>query len=142
MVKILFLSVIQTLFFHQSEKGIKSINKIIPTVSLCYFGKNALAAAVTFNGKNYFFDYGVLSRQSKKPVTQYSLFRIASLTKLFTATMAAYLDQAKKINLNPPVSHYLTQLKNPEFNIINTHFRAFFIHTPCHEAISVNYLSQ
>ncbi|WP_259423818.1 serine hydrolase [Coxiella burnetii] len=104
----------------------KSINKIILTVSLCYFGQNALAAAVTqeqkiaaavnnyiqpvikqcripgmavavtFNGKNYFFNYGVLSRQSKKPVTQYSLFGIGSLTKLFTATTAVYLDKPKK----------------------------------------------
>ncbi|WP_259431060.1 hypothetical protein [Coxiella burnetii] len=29
----------------------KSINKIILTVSLCYFGQNALAAAVTRNRK-------------------------------------------------------------------------------------------
>ncbi|AIT63762.1 serine hydrolase [Coxiella burnetii] len=108
-----------------------------------------MAVAVTFNGKNYFFNYGVLSRQSKKPVTQYSLFGIGSLTKLFTATTAVYLDQAKKINLNSPISHYLTQLKNPEFNkitLINllTHTSGLSLFTPAVSSQSqlVTYLNK
>jgi CubicO group peptidase (beta-lactamase class C family) len=50
--------------------------------------------------------YGVLDVVSKKPVTRYSLFFIASNTKLFTATVLAQMQYNKKINLDDNFTTY------------------------------------
>lgn len=49
-----------------------------------------MAVAVTVDGRRHFFDYGVASRESGRPVTRDTIFEIGSLSKTFTATLAGY----------------------------------------------------
>lgn len=47
-----------------------------------------MAIAVSVEGKQQFYHYGVASRQTGKPITSQTLFEIGSLSKTFTATLA------------------------------------------------------
>lgn len=62
--------------------------------------------------------YGFRDLENKLPVTETTLFPIASNTKLFTATLAAQLATEGKLNLDLPVKQYLPELSffNPELN--------------------------
>jgi CubicO group peptidase (beta-lactamase class C family) len=55
--------------------------------------------------------YGVLDLVSKKPVTEYSLFLIASNTKFFTATALAQMQYNKKIKLDDKFTMYFPSFR-------------------------------
>lgn len=61
---------------------------------------------------------GYRDLENKLPVTESTLFPIASNTKLFTATLAAELATEGKLSLDVPVKQYLPELNfnNPELN--------------------------
>ncbi|VDZ62132.1 Beta-lactamase [Serratia odorifera] len=70
-----------------------------------------MAIAVSVDGKTHFYNYGVASKQNKQPITNQTLFEIGSLSKTFTATLAAYAQNAGKFTLADPASRYLPQLR-------------------------------
>lgn len=78
-----------------------------------------MAVAITLNGKNYFYNYGVLSQTIPKPVTNQTLFEIGSITKTFTATLAAYAAENGHLSLNDMTSHYLPALRGTAFDNIS-----------------------
>ena len=78
---------------------------------------SGLAVAVTQGDHVVFLEgYGYADWVTKAPVDpQASQFRIASLTKTFTATAVAQLLQAGKItSLNDPVNKYLQRIQLPK----------------------------
>src|SRR5450830_357381 len=46
-----------------------------------------MAVAVTVDGKNYFYNYGVASKETGQAVSNTTLFEIGSLSKTLTATL-------------------------------------------------------
>jgi Beta-lactamase len=56
-----------------------------------------MAVAVTVNGENYFYNYGVASIETQKPITSDTLFEIGSDSKIFTATLASYAQVNGKL---------------------------------------------
>lgn len=70
-----------------------------------------IAVAVTVNGKPSYFSYGVASKESGAPVTENTLFELGSVSKTFTATMAAYALVQGKLSLDDHPSRFLPQLK-------------------------------
>lgn len=67
-----------------------------------------LAVGVVDRDRILFADgFGVASVESKKPVTERSLFHMASVSKLFTATAVMQLVEAGKIDLDTAVVIYL-----------------------------------
>ena len=52
--------------------------------------------------------YGFANRESRVPVTASTLFRIGSVSKLFTATAILQLRDAGKLQLDDPVSRHLS----------------------------------
>jgi beta-lactamase class C len=78
-----------------------------------------MAVAVTVNGKQHFFNYGMASKETAKPVTENTLFEIGSVSKTYTATLAAYAQASGKLSLNDKASHILPALRGSAFDNIS-----------------------
>jgi CubicO group peptidase (beta-lactamase class C family) len=59
----------------------------------------------------YSYSFGVTDSENPKPVTDRSLFHMASVTKPFTATAVMQLAQRRKIDLDAPAAEYLPYFK-------------------------------
>jgi beta-lactamase class C len=69
-----------------------------------------LAVAVYTAGHVQFFNYGHADTAGKQPITEDTLFNIASLRKLFEATLVTLGALRGEINLYDPVSKYIGEL--------------------------------
>ena len=78
-----------------------------------------MAIAVSVDGKQQFYHYGVASKQTGKPITNQTLFEIGSLSKTFTATLAAYAQNEGKLSFAEPASHYLPELRGSAFDHVS-----------------------
>ncbi len=78
-----------------------------------------LVVAITANGQPRFFNYGVTSKEAGKPVTQDTLFEIGSLSKTYTATLAAYAQATGKLSLSDKASQILPTLRGSAFDGIS-----------------------
>jgi len=70
-----------------------------------------IAVAVTVNGRRYFFNYGVASKESRQPVTQDTLFELGSVSKTFTATLAAYAQTSGRLSLEDHPGQSMPELR-------------------------------
>jgi CubicO group peptidase (beta-lactamase class C family) len=75
-----------------------------------------MAIAVSINGKRYFYNYGVASRETKRPITSETLFEIGSISKTFTATLASYAQVNGTLSLSDSPSKYLPYLQGSSFD--------------------------
>lgn len=74
-----------------------------------------LAIAIVKNGKVIVAKgYGVSDIEKKTPVTENTVFQIASCTKAFTGTSLALLESYGKINMDDKVTKYLPYFKMSE----------------------------
>jgi beta-lactamase class C len=71
-----------------------------------------MVVAVTIDGQQHFFSYGVASRDGNAPVTKDTLFEIGSISKTFTATLACYAQALGKIALDDHPGTYMPQLRH------------------------------
>jgi beta-lactamase class C len=78
-----------------------------------------MAIAISVNGENYFYNYGVASKASRQPVTDATLFEIGSISKTFVATLATYAQINGQLELSEPVSKYLPNLSGSSFDHIS-----------------------
>ncbi|KJZ34432.1 beta-lactamase/D-alanine carboxypeptidase [Pseudomonas fluorescens] len=78
-----------------------------------------LAVAITQNGQKHYFNYGVASKEDGKPVSQDTLFEIGSVSKTFTATLAAYAQASGKLSLSDTASAVLPALRGSAFDHIS-----------------------
>ncbi|WP_413725215.1 class C beta-lactamase [Sodalis sp. RH16] len=74
-----------------------------------------MAVALTVDGRQYFYNYGLASITPQREVTADTLFELGSVSKTFNVTLAAYADAQKKLSLVEKVSHYLPSLKDTSF---------------------------
>lgn len=74
-------------------------------------GMPGMAVAVTVADKAFFFNYGVASRETLVPVSETTLFELGSISKTFTATLAAYAQVQGKLSLAEHPSKYMPQFK-------------------------------
>lgn len=75
-----------------------------------------LALGLTVNGRTCYFNYGVSSRAGGRPVTEETLFEIGSLSKTFTAIVAAQAQGEGRLALTDPVSRHLPGLAGSAFD--------------------------
>jgi beta-lactamase class C len=80
---------------------------------------HGMAVAVTVNGQAHYFNYGVASKETGNPVTQDTLFEIGSVSKTFTATLAAYAQATGKLSLSDKASQVLPALRGSAFDHIS-----------------------
>lgn len=75
-----------------------------------------VAVAVTVDGKEHYYNYGVASRQTRQKVTSDTLFEIGSVSKTFTATLATYAQALGKLSLTDHPGRFLPELKGSDFD--------------------------
>lgn len=75
-----------------------------------------MSVAISVDGKQQIYHYGVQSKQTQVAVSDKTLYEIGSLSKTFTATLAAYAQTQGKLDFNQSVSHYLPALKGSAFD--------------------------
>ena len=78
-----------------------------------------VAVAITVNGQPHYFNYGVASKENGKAVTEDTLFEIGSVSKTFTATLAAYAQATGKLSLSDKASSVLPELRGSAFDNIS-----------------------
>lgn len=78
-----------------------------------------MAVAVTVRGKRYFFNYGIASKESGQKVTEDTIFEIGSISKTFTATLAAYAQAQGSLSFSDNASKYLPALSGSSFDKIS-----------------------
>jgi beta-lactamase class C len=82
-------------------------------------GIQGMAVAITANGQAHYFNYGVASKETGTAVTQDTLFEIGSVSKTFTATLAAYAQATGKLSLSDKASQVLPALRGSAFDHIS-----------------------
>jgi len=70
-----------------------------------------MAVAVHIEGRTLFFNYGMADVARKEPITSDSLFNLASVTKVFLATLLAQAVKQGEVALEDPVAKYVTELQ-------------------------------
>jgi beta-lactamase class C len=78
-----------------------------------------IAVAVTVEGKQYFYNYGVMSKKGQEPITNKTLFEIGSFSKTFTATLACYASINGKLSLSDSASKYFPALHGSSFDEVS-----------------------
>jgi D-alanyl-D-alanine-carboxypeptidase/D-alanyl-D-alanine-endopeptidase len=82
------------------------------------FGETpGIVVGIFENGKTNYYAFGVANLETQEPVTSKTLFEIGSITKTFTASMAALLSERKQINFSDPAQKYLpANMILPQYN--------------------------
>nr|WP_205836529.1 class C beta-lactamase [Iodobacter violacea] len=83
------------------------------------FNIPGIAVAVSIDGKNYFYNYGVASKEGKQAVSKDTLFEIGSISKTFTATLASYAQINGQLSFSDSVSQHLPNLRGSAFDKVS-----------------------
>jgi beta-lactamase class C len=83
------------------------------------YGIPGMAVGVVVAGRRQVFDFGLASKATGKPVTDATLFEIGSLSKTFTATLAADAQLDGRLALSDSVSQYLPSLRGSGFGKVS-----------------------
>src|SRR5262252_11146217 len=70
-----------------------------------------MAVVVHLDGRTLFFNYGMADVARKEPITSDVLFNLASVGKVFTATLLAQAVKQGEVALDDPVAKYVTELQ-------------------------------
>ena len=78
-------------------------------------GIHGMAVGIIAAGKSYVFDYGVASIETRRPVTDDTLFELGSISKTLTATLASYAEVSGDLSLSDTTSKYMPALAGTKF---------------------------
>jgi CubicO group peptidase (beta-lactamase class C family) len=105
----LFFPVISGAQENKAEAAIEQIMKENPVMGLS-------VAVVKDNKFIYTHSFGLKDAETNTPLTNENIFRIASISKSFSATAIMQLAEAKKVNLDQDVSELVGfKIRNPKF---------------------------
>jgi len=68
-------------------------------------GTPGLAVALIYDGQQYFYNFGVENIVSNDPVSKETIFELGSVTKVFTAIMAAF--KMSSLDWSVPITNFL-----------------------------------
>lgn len=114
---LLFLTFVTSLVYGQSPLQEKIDPIIRPLME--EYGIPGMIVGITVDGKHQFYTYGVASKETGQPVSPKTLFEVGSISKTFTATLAAFAETTNHLRLTDPVSKYLPALKGTAFDQIS-----------------------
>lgn len=100
----------------------EQLEHIVNTVVEPLMKQNAvpgMAVAITTQGKQYVFNYGLASKEGAKEVTDDTIFEIGSISKTFTATLASYAQEQGKLSLTDSAGEYFPAFAGSSFDKIS-----------------------
>lgn len=103
----LFLSVLPLRGSHAQEAPFQEMARQAFSGAVQAYRIPGLVVGVTYEGKHHFYSFGVASRAGGQPVTPDTLFELGSISKVFTATLAALAEARGKLSLNDKAARYL-----------------------------------
>lgn len=77
-----------------------------------------MAVALSINGQQHYFNYGLANQEAGIPVTDETLFELGSISKIFTASLAGYAQASGALSFSDPASRYLPELEGSAFDEI------------------------
>jgi beta-lactamase class C len=83
------------------------------------YGIPGMSVGVVVGGETHVYNYGVSSKATGDAVTDDTLFEVGSITKTFTATLAAYAQINGKLSLTDMASQYLPALRGSAFDRVS-----------------------
>ena len=85
-------------------------------------GTPGASVAVVANGRiAYAKGFGIADVERGDPVTAETLFRVGSVTKMFTGALLAQLAELGRIDLNAPISRYVPELEGKRVGTVTSH---------------------
>ena len=117
-VMVCFAIGVTTSVSHAADDPQNTIRNLVDTTIRPVMARNGIpgmAVGIAVAGKTYVFDYGEATTATHRPVTRYTLFEIGSITKTFTATLAAYAQISGNLSLSDKVDKYLPALQETQF---------------------------
>src|ERR1700744_843018 len=112
-----FVALLALLFVSESARADDDMDTRVRALVTAHLASAAtpgdpggLAVAVYVAGHTQFFDYGFADQADKRTVTSDTLFNLASLRKVFEATLVALGVLPGELSLDDPVSKYVTEL--------------------------------
>ena len=89
----------------------KQIERIVTTeLASKVNGHGGLAVAVHAAGTTQIFTYGLADQATQRPIASDTLFNLASVRKLFEATLVSLASIRGELNLDDPASKYVPEL--------------------------------
>lgn len=116
------LTMLLPLESHASAGGPVNVSEIVAAAVKPIMQKYdvpGMAVGVTFNGRDYVFDYGVASKATGRPVTADTLFEIGSISKTFNATLAMVAQANSDLSLCDMASKYIPSLRGSAFDKVS-----------------------
>ncbi|MDW5416563.1 class C beta-lactamase [Iodobacter sp. CM08] len=101
------------------QDKIKKIVNIAITPIQKEFNIPGMAIAISIDGKEYFYNYGLASKESKQAVSQDTLFEIGSISKTMTATLASIAQINGQLSFTDSVSQHLPYLRGSAFDKVS-----------------------
>ncbi|AVJ28836.1 AMZ family class C beta-lactamase [Achromobacter spanius] len=74
-----------------------------------------MVIAVTHQGRQRFYTYGVESLETRRAVNRDTLFELGSISKTFTATLATYAQAKGQLTLTDSPARFVPELAGTEF---------------------------
>ena len=78
-----------------------------------------MAVAVTRQGEQHFYSFGLASWETRAPVTNDTLFEVGSISKTYSATLAAYAQALGRLSLADPVERHVPELAGSAFGKVS-----------------------
>ena len=99
---------------HAADSNRQDVKGTVDTVVKSLMQENGIpgmAVGIVTPSGNYVFNYGVVSKDTKAPVTDQTLFEIGSVSKTFTATLAAYAQVKGDLSLDDSATKHIPALQ-------------------------------
>ena len=93
----------------EDTKVRKAVDEAVQPL-LAQYGIPGMAVGVTLSGARHFVEYGSASPKQEIPVTRDTLFELGSISKTFTATLAALAEVEGKLRLTDTVGRHMPEL--------------------------------
>lgn len=138
-ILILFMTIFLLLTFShgvvfaagQSENDANIANKVEPQIRrlMNTMGIPGVAVGIVEGNRVvYSQGFGVCSNKRKLPITPNTVFDMASVSKVFTATALMQLHEQGKLDLDAPVTHYVPYFKMDDARYASITLRQLLTH--------------